>query len=285
MKTKFIFGIVLLSMFGSYVYADFPVLKREYIDKKKDAIASCRRYGIIIDHGLGTAASGILLYFGYKLFKAWTADKEPTPAKTLSTSQLTRRLLVLEGKFEKHKDPSLFSKSWLKGLGKSMMTSFISSSLAGIGLKIFDKYYKRYHCFDNILEFITVRFGSLDVADELLYNAQLCSNVLYDAQNSKKAKAMFILSLRNVVYMVGDLVAFMEYKVDSFESTYLSEEDILISQNFFDSVNKYCAKFQELLHSDIHDMLFDVAALLKNDMVRFIENFKGLENRVVWMLR
>jgi len=287
-RVTFIFPVVLcFTVLSSTINASISFATRENVDKKKQSIISYRKKGQIIDYSLGTVASGLCIFFGYKFYKWLTSEKEKESFKTLGNRDLTRKLAELEDKFEKHKDPSLLSKRWFRSTGKSLFTSFLSSSLAGIALKMFNKFYGNYHCFDNVKEFIDTRFGGLVFVDELLYNTQHLEHYAINfPENTQKGKRRFIVSLNNFVDNFEFIVAFMEYKVGSLEGIALSDEDILLSKDLFDCVNSYCAKVEKLFSDDFQEgQLFEITKGLRNDVIQFVEGFKGLENRVSWTLK
>ena len=121
--------------------------------------------------GGGVSVVGVVL--AYKVIKYLFAQSEYRNSKCLSNKQLTGRLIILEKQFEECREPKLFSNSWFISIGKSALKGFISSTLTGVGLKMFDAFYNRYHCFDTLTDFITVRLSEIIVLNEFIYNAQL----------------------------------------------------------------------------------------------------------------
>jgi len=260
---------------------------KENIRIRKEAIIRDVNFGKRMDLFVGGTATILVSVLTYKLVKFLLMNPEPKKIKCMSNRELTERLVALEKNFEKHKEPKLLGKRWFKSIGKSMLTSFVSSSLAGIGLKAFDKFYKRYHCFDSLTEFMEVRFAELAIIDELLYNAQLYDHHLNNANEKstdlQAGKDRFIISLRNLVAHIEDIISFIEYRIDSFEYVALAQEDILIPNYLYESLKSYCSQVISILDGDSQETLFVTSANFRDDAIRFIESFKGLENRIAWL--
>jgi len=276
--------IICVLLLSSLCINSVPEVSKANIKIRKEAIMRDYNFGKKMDMmavGTGSVLCAILTY---KLIKYFLAKSDPTKTKCLSSEQLTERLILLEERFEKYKDPKLLSKSWFKSIGKSILTSFVSSSLAGIGLKLFDNFYKRYHCFDSLTEFIDVRFYDLTVVDELLCNAKLYDHCVDNKSAELQAeKDKFVISLRNLVAKIEDIIAFMEFKIDSLEYVALAQEDILIPNYLYNSLEKYCANITAILEGDSQEILFDASENFRDDAIRLIESFKGLENRIAWL--
>jgi len=289
---------ILLGMLCSVSIGSFsPVIavnkftNKEHITARKEAIAHEHVFGKKMDYTAVGVAFLLVLGFSYKLVKSYFRNKQRDEKETLSNELLTNRLRILERKFEKTKEPKLFGKSWFKSLAKSIFTSFVSSSLAGIGLKAFDRFYKRYHCFGSLQEFLATRFEKFKSIDELLYNAQSYDrHALKSEQLSQSVKDRFVTSLRNTVSVVEHIVAFMEYKIDSYDFVSLAEEDLLLPSHLFDCLYSYCDNIEAVLEgatSEADELLektiFELTAQFKDDVLRFVEGFKGLEARVAWL--
>jgi len=275
-------GLAVLS--GS-LYADVPFASRENVDKKKASLSRHCCYGKMIDYGIGAVATGLCIYFGYKLYKSITKDKPAAQIRTLDNRKLSKKVIRLKSKFKALKEPKMLSKKWTFNLFKSAAKSILSSSLAGIGIKQFDTVYKHYHCFDTITEFITVRFGGFGFIDELLSNAQLFAQYATPSKSElQKSKERFIVSLNNVVAIMEYVVAYMEHRVESFDQDALSQEDKALAQHLFDCLNEYCSKVELFFSNDLDEKLFLMTSALRDDIVRFVEGFKGLENRMMWAL-
>jgi len=269
---------------SSSLYATAPCATRENIDKKKAVMGRRCTCGKTLFYTLATAASGFCIFLGYKFYKSMIGQKESVNIRTMSNDALTKRIVGLEKKVEALKEPAMFSWKWTVGSLKSVVTSFISSGLAGIVLSKFRNFYKCYNCFDNVTDFIAVRLEGANFIDELLYNAQLFDHFSVMSEDDlQKGKERFTVSLNNFVASIEYLVAFMEYKIDSFQDTVLSEEDILLSKHLFDTVNTYCAQVENIFSNG--GQLFAVTSILREDVIRYIEGFRGLENRVTWMLK
>ncbi|MFC1842520.1 hypothetical protein ACFLYU_02585 [Candidatus Dependentiae bacterium] len=284
-KSKVIISFLLASSFflqAQEYYKSFP--SKEHVKVKKEAIIRDYNFGKKIDYTIGGVASLLCVGLFYKFVKFILGNNVDKKVKALSNKQLTQKLLVLEEKFRKNKEPNIFGKGWFKGIGKSVFTSFVSSSLAAIGLKRFDVFYKRYHCFDNITQFISVRFEGLKMIDELLYNAQLVEH--YKAEYPDKlqeVKDRFLVSLRNMIGAAENIIAFMEYKIDNFEAIVLTQEDILMPSYLFECLTSYVKKAELILENKFKEGLFLVSSEFKNDATRIIESFKGLEARIAWL--
>ncbi|MFC1841463.1 hypothetical protein ACFLYA_00135 [Candidatus Dependentiae bacterium] len=265
------------SLFFSSAYAEIAYPTKENIEKRRAAIERDLTSGKLID---GSIVGAVLLSAGiltYKLLK--TKEQEPKKVKYLRSKTIKKILEI-----EKKTDPKLFSKIWFKSLGKSVFHGVASSILGALGVKVLESFYKRYHCFGNLETFVDVRFSGMQCFDEIIYNAQLHDAFLHESdQMLKIAKDSFIVSLRNLVATVEDIVAFIEYKIDSFEGVKLSQEDILISSHIFECTNTYCSEVEALLSRDAQEELLMATANFRVQVERFIESFKGLEKRVAWM--
>ena len=280
---KSIFFILSCVILNSVLCAHVPFAKRENIEKKRRSIVLCRKKGCMIDCGLGVTATVLCTYFGYKILKAMNNKGDKDRARSLSNRALTKKMADLERKFSKHKEPNLLTKRWFKGLAKGVLTSFASSGLAGLGLKYFEKFYYRYHCFSSLQDFIANRFKGLATVDELLYNAQLFDHYIQNEESQVcRAKELFIVSLNNIVNLLEHIIAFMEYKINVLDVDMLTQEDVLLSGHFFDCINEYCARVSDVFEDKIEEKLFLITANFKDDLLGFIESFKGLEDRVTW---
>jgi len=261
-----------------------PLVNKEKIRVKKDAIAKDYSLGKKIDYGVAGTVSLLGVFFAYKFIKYCLKKDEPEIFKTLSKRKLTSRMIVLEDRLSKITKSKFLSKDWFFVLAQNSFTGFVSSSFVAVGLKAFNTCYEKYHCFDNLHEFIGAKFGDLHVLDELLYNAQLFD--VYKTKSSddlQMAVDRFVISLRNVVDIIEYIIAAMEYRVDSFENIILSQEDLLISKYLFDSLHNYSAQVVSILDGKLDQGMLAISNDFKHDVERLIASFIGLENRVAWL--
>jgi len=270
------------------------LVSKENIRVKKEAIARDYTFGKKIDFGFTGVVSvlgGVLAYKLIKYYLKKSKFSEPGKFKKLNLKALTKKIFLFEKKlfefeekFNKIKDPKMLSGGWFRVVGKTVFTSFVTSSCIAVGLKSFDTFYKKYHCFDTLKEFIEVKFGDLTVLDELLYNAQLFDHYKAESPDGLQIIAdRFVISLRNVVATVECIIAAMEYKVDLFEDVMLSQEDVLISEYLFDSLKNYCTRVTSILDGTLDQKMLVISNGFKHDVERLIASFNGLENRVAWL--
>jgi len=253
------------------------------IKMRKEAIIRDCNFGKKMRLTVGGTASVLCAIFAYKMVKYLFAQPDFKKNRCLSNKQLTNRLIILEERFEKCKEPKLFSNSWFISIGKSALKGFVSSTLTGVGLKMFDAFYKRYSCFDSLTEFINVRFSELIVLDKIICNAQLYDQHLSNnSADLQVVKDRFVTSLRNLVANIEYIIAFMEYKIDSLEYVTLAQEDILIPHYLYKSLENYCSKVTGILEGSSQDKLYNISGIFKQDAELFIESFKGFENRIAW---
>lgn len=281
----FLSGALIFSLSNAASLESFvPFASKENINKKKDAIVREIKIGKMLKYGMAGAAAFSTVYLAYVLL---LNKGEVSGANILNNKDLTDKVLRLEEKFKDKYEAKIFSRGWFKKIGKTAFTSFVSSVVGSVGFKLFDKFYTKYHCFENLDTFMNVRLNSIVFLDNVLYNAQVFDFYLEEAPSDlPKAKDMFLVALSNLIPAIENIIAFMEYKLDYFSthSYKLLQEDLLIPQYLFDYTNEYCAKINKLLDNNSDDSyLCSMTVNFKNDVLRFIGNFQGLEGRIAWI--
>ena len=303
---KFLFPVILINAcvcFSLCVSTQNPVqvtnrfTSRANIQKKREAISRTANIGSKIDMAACGVASALCIGLIYKFIKPTTQNAKIASDKKLGGSiDALKRLLSLENKLLKLesniKDPDMFGKEWFKMVGKAIVTSIITSGSAGIFLGLFNKFYGRYHCFNNLAEFIGIKFRDMRVLDELLYSAELfySGSVVYKNTPNEalqEARDRFVVSLKNSVDVVEEIIAFMEYKLGTFDSAKLAQEDVAMPGYLYDCLEKYCANVQLILEgqagqSNVDEKLFEMTSKFKNSVMSYIEGFVGFETRMIF---
>ena len=269
----------------SITRADIAFPSKENVRVYKRKISRDIGIGKIMGYCAVGSALVSLAYISYTFFFK-DGKKASTNDVSLTNEQLTKRLIDLEKKYSKKYDPELFSPKWLKKIGKNTLNSSLSTGLGYLAWGRFQKLYNTYNCFDTVDLFVEKRLNDMKLLDQV---GKIAESLDYSYENSGsnvlKNKNRFIVAYKNIVSGVEVIVAFMEYKIESYRAkgVLISQEELLLPNNLFDYTNDVCRTVRLELENYSSNSDFYV---IINDYVLYIRSmikiFSGLESRVCW---
>lgn len=272
------------------IFKIFP--RKGGVQSKKEIIARDKLLGKRVMYGVVGASSIVCSVFIYKLVKSFLVKENILKPKALSNYDLTKKILALEGKVG---NTGFFSLGWLKTGAESLLTSVLVSGLAGFITPVMNNFYKRYNCLDNFNDFFSNRAQSISNFETFLEDAKVFDSMTRQSKGKnaskckvsdddiKKLRFELIAKIRNMVDELEALVAFMEYKIDSFDNVILTQEDVMLPNILFDRTNSYCKNLQLLFDGKSDSGLYNLSAEFINDFVGVISIFNGLESRLNWL--
>lgn len=169
----------------------FP--SKSNIENKKNLIEKDQKIGKRVDAIFACAAVAAIAYTAYKCGKYFFSKKKVTKTKSLSNSDLTKRLLKLEKKFDGSVNPKFLSLNWFKHSAGSISSGIITSGLMSVFSGAAINFYKKYHSFSDLKTFIQNKLASTNIENrvELVFPQDA---TLSDSDTSNRAYINYVLS-------------------------------------------------------------------------------------------